>query len=339
MSVYPNFRIVYNPDVDTSYEISRRIAYSLTVKRLKSNKPCVMFICGASGEGKSLAAITWEELILTMQGVDIREVFDDINIYTPLEYPTKIRAILNEPRLKDVNVVCIHEAREVIRAKNWQSFLTQAIADINALSRSIKPLCIIIVSQSIRDITSDVRYTINYYMPVKRHGGNPSRLSLYSMWTDDRNMDKIQLRKKRVWGYLKYPDGRQRPFYPLYFELNMPPRDLVQRFNKSDTDAKTHIINKKMNKLLSQLKAEFGEGSLKVDEMVKYYSENMERMLIVGKMFRGTFRLKDNIRKMHELTELEEKEFGSKLENAAKEKGFFGVKNMKIEDIKESDLE
>src|SRR3990172_1749681 len=116
-------------------DVTKRILYSLIVKRIKHKKPCVIFISGDSGEGKSWSGISLQDIILETQGINLAEYFTDVNIFTPLEYPKKLDRLLYNKELKKVNVICLHEAREVIRAKDWRSFLTQSIADVNALSR------------------------------------------------------------------------------------------------------------------------------------------------------------------------------------------------------------
>lgn len=317
-----DFVIKYNPETDTERDIALRIFYSIIVKPLKNKKPRVIFLGGDSGEGKSLTAITIQEMIMECQHRDIMPIFDVMNVCTPLEYPQKIEKILFNKDYKEANMITIHEARDVVRAKLWQSFLTQAIADINAMSRSIKRLCVIIISQFIRDITSDIRYTLNYYMKVQRPLGKKARLYINVLWKDDRDLEKPKLRKRRLSGYLVYPDGHYQRFVPKYLELSMPRDELVKRFDELDTAAKSITIKGKIERLMSEMQAEVGTKNNKIGAMVEWYSQSPDRLADCGKRFKNQWKIKPEMKELHNLTEQEVRTFETSLNKRIKEKGF-----------------
>lgn len=317
-----DFVIRYDPEKDTSDMVAKKIIYSILVNRLKQNKPAVCFLSGDSGEGKSLTAVTLADIILEMQGVEIRDFFEDINVCTPIQYPEKLDKILYDKLLKKVNVLIMHEAREVVKAKLWHSFQSQAIADVNAMSRAVKRLCTIIISQFIRDITTDVRYTITFYMKVRRPRKQRARLYIYVMWKDDRDLEKPKLRKRKLSGYLQYPSGRRVRFVPEFIELPMPAKDLVERFDKMDFESKTVIIRKKLNRLLNDMRSEIGEENKKVDTMVGYYTQDQERLSQIGKRLKRKWKIRPEFKAMHELTDQELKLFESKLNDAVSAKGW-----------------
>jgi len=318
---YCDFVVKYDPDKDTKEQLTKRILYSVIIKRLKAKKPAVIFIGGDSGEGKSFSALRLLELLFEVQGLDFKEYMEDVNIYTPLEYPTKLDSLLNDKRLKKINILAIHEARELVKAKNWQSFLTQAIADVNAMSRSIKRLCTIIISQFIRDITLDIRYTLNYYMIVRRPKGRPARLYINVLWKDDRDLEKPKLKKRKLSGYLIAPNGRYKRYVPQYLELKRPDKDVVIAFEAADKAAKQEIIRNKLNKLIEEMKKDLDTDNNKLDLMVDFYCRNTNNLQMISKKYKGGIRVNSNFKNMHDITEEDARRFEKLLNERLKEKG------------------
>lgn len=322
--VFTDFIIKYDPNKDTIEDVTFRIIYVLFNKRLKYKKPAIAFVGGDSGEGKSVSGgLGILNMILKGEGLDLKDYVNDVNVYTPLQYPQKLEKLLYDKRLKKVNAICMHEAREIIRAKMWQRFLTQATGDINAMSRSVKRLCIIIISQFIRDIATDIRYTLNYYITVSRPmGGNRrARLKINKVWKDDRDLEKPKLRKRRISGYLEYPSGKRIRYTPQYLEMKMPPKEVVEIFDKHDFDAKSDIIKQKIDRLIKDMTAEVGVTvkNDKIPTMVDYYINNIETLDLIGKRYRGKFRLKPETVKMHDLTRNEVEMFNEEINKKLKQ--------------------
>lgn len=278
---------------------------------------------GDSGEGKSLSCLMLQLILLRVQGIDLKQYMDAINVYTPVQYPQKLHALLHDKELKKINIICVHEAREIVKAKLWQSFLTQAIADINAMSRSIKRLCIMIVSQFIRDITTDVRYTINFYMKVhRRHSrGSKARVQIYTMWKDDRDLEKPHLRKRRLMGYVVDPKGRYKRFIPKYLELDLPPQDICDHFDKQDTEAKINIINRKIDKLIKEMQSDMYEENKKIDMIIDWYMNHTEQIEIIGKRVKNKWKIRKEAKEVHQLSDFDMKELEEKLNKKMKESG------------------
>jgi len=316
-----DFVVFFNSKTDSTEDISKRILYSLIVRRLKNKKPTVCFFCGGSGEGKSISSIKFQEIVLETQGLDINEYFDDINIVTPLQYATKIDKILHDKKLKKVNVITMHEAREIINSKDWRSFLSRAVADVNSMSRAVKPMAIFIVSQSIRDITLEMRYTLNFYIKLSRPRGRPARAYISKMWQDERSLEAIKLRKRRIRGFLVDETGRYISYCPKFLELSLPPKDLVKRFVKLDKESKSVIIRHKLSELISKIKADIGDVGGKVDSMVEWYLKHSENLGIIGRQIRGKFRLHKGFKESHDLTPQEAKSFVTKLNNELTKRG------------------
>lgn len=316
-----DFVIPYDPDKDSLKDITERIFYNLFIKRIKGHKPVICFLGADSGEGKSLTYLAVSEILLRLQGQDIRKCLHDINVYTPLEYPKKLDRLLFDKELNKINIIGIHEARDAINAKDYQSFLARSIADINAQSRSVKRLMIFVISQFIRDITTDVRYTITYYCKIYRPLGKKARLMIYKMWKDDRDLEKPRLKKYKISGFLVYPNGKYRRFTPDYFEITKPDKDIVQAFEQKDYEAKANIIKKKIEKLIRDIEKKNDIQSDKVKTMVDWYITHQDSLTLIGRRGKRGFKLKPDFKKMHDLSTQEQKDFKEQLDSALKERG------------------
>jgi len=333
--VVPDFFIKYDPKIHDSDYIARRILFTIITKRLKAHKPAVMFISGDSGEGKSLAALKVQEVLCEILGLNLIDVLEDINVFTPLEYPKKLDILLHpktkgfekerEKMLKIANILCVHEARTLITAKMWHNFVNQAIGDVNAMSRKIKPMCFMIISQFIRDISTDIRYTLNYYCKVTRPLQGKSKLYINVMWKDDRDLEKPKLRRRTLKGYLVYPSGKHRLFTPKYIELKKPSKDVEDLFDKLDFDSKGKIIHQKMEKMIKEMETQVGSDNKKVPAMVDWYIKNHEQLLLIGKYGKRGFKPKKEIKDMHDLTSDEFKDFTTLLNNKMKENNIMGM--------------
>lgn len=316
---YCDFVVKYHPWKDEIQDITERVLYSLIVRRIKNKKPCVCFLGGDSGEGKSWTSLRLQEVLAKVQGYDMEDYMETMNVYTPLEYAEKLDRILYDKNHKEANIFTIHEARELVRAKKWHSFLSQTVSDVNAMSRQVKRLILIIISQFIRDITRDVRYTINFYMKVRRpRDYKPAQLKIYKMWKDDRDLEKPKLRKRKVKGYLKImnKDGsvkNWKKYAPNYFEINKPSKEVRTKFENRDFAAKSQIIRKKLDKLVKEMEDEITDGDSKIETMVKFYTNNPRMLNNIGKRKRRKWKIKDEVREMHGLTRSEKKQFEQRL--------------------------
>lgn len=318
-----DFIVRYNPSIDTEKTLSKKILFNIIVKnRLRCKKPAVVFMSGDSGEGKSYGSLRFEEVLLEGQGLQLKDYLHDINVYTPLDYPIKKKALLNEKRLRKINILTTHDARGIVKAKLWFNFLNQAISDINALSRAVKPLCIIIISQFIRDISVDIRYTLNFYCKCSRVGHMPTKVEFYIIYKDDRDLEKPKLKKRKLSGFIVYPNGKYRRFTPKFLRLDLPPKEICEEFDKHDTQEKAKIIDRKINELIGQIQKDIGVyDDIKIKKMIEYYTENDERLSIVCKIVRNKFRINKDAMEMHNLNKEEVKEFGVLLKEELIKKG------------------
>ena len=308
-----DFYIKYDPEKDTQEEIGRRIFKSIILNVMRYKKPRVVGIFGDSGEGKSYAALRIMEIILEEQGLEPIKYLKDINVFTPTEYPEKIKRLLDVEELKKVNMLIVHEARNIVKAKLWHKFVTQAIADVNAMSRAIKRICFIIVSQFIRDITTDVRYTLNLYITADRPLGQQTRLRIYTLWKDDRDLEKPRLRKRRLQGWLVQPNGRRTLFRPKYIIIRKPSLEVYHLFDKLDFESKQAIIKNKLEQVVEEIKMEFVTENIRIEAMVNYYANNPEQLKTIGRRLKNKWVTNTDFCVLHNLLPQERKIFEEKL--------------------------
>jgi len=325
--MYNDFIVRYDPKKESINDLSKKILINAFVtRRLKENKPVKIGIFGKSGEGKSISTLKLEQILLP-EGVSLIDVMDTINVYVPIEYPQKIDKILGlnkggfkETNLKNINIIAVHEARELVKSKDWQSFISTTISDVNELSRQIKPLVFLIVSQNIKDITLDVRSTLDFYIKTYRPFKKKARLYVNVMWSDDRDMEKVKLRKRRMTGCIIYPNGMHRRYSPKYIEVSKPSKDVISKFDSQDFEAKSRILKNKLNKLLSEMKESMNIESDKVINIANFYLEKTEVLNTVGKIKNKKWKLNKEIQKIHELSDKEYKELEYKIQSSLAEK-------------------
>lgn len=316
-----DFNIRYNPDVDNEHTVSSKIILALTLQQLKAHIPIIMSITGKSSSGKSSTAINLQRKIFEAQGLSQEQFFNVSNIFTPLEYSRKMHSVLYDKENKGVNCIIIHEARDVIRAKDWHSLLSQVVADVNALSRAIKPLCVIIVSQNVKDITSEVRRTISLYGETKRRATGNVRFYMYKTYQRLIDIETIKTGRRKIIGNIIFPDGTKRKLRPKCFLMNMPPKQIMDMFVELDLAAKKKILDRKLNELSAEMERQYGEEVSKLKTLVDFYTSDPDRFEHIGRMNAGFFVVSKDFAKLHDLSRDEKKEFIMLVEKKMREKG------------------
>lgn len=317
--LHHDFHVKWDPSTESKDILTKRIIYSIFLNnRVFANKPCILGLFGGSGEGKSMTAVALYCFICSVLEIDLMKNFDVSNIITPMQYAKKIDKLLYDKEYKKNHIAIIHEAREVIRAKLWHSFLNQCIGDVNAMSRTIKPLMLVLVSQFVADIDKSVRSTITFYLTVTRVKYQRAKLKIEKIYFDDRDIEQPRLKKRRVHGYVILPNGRYRSFYLPSIEIDMPPKEIALQFNKMDYEGKTIIVRRKLEKLVKQIDQETGQDNKKVETMVLWYMRNLDKLNGIGHKTKKGFMINSDIQEMHDLTDTEKVEFQKKLNEELK---------------------
>jgi len=334
-----DFCIRYNPFIgEGQKEVTERLLNTLIVKRLKSNKPVVWFIGGDSGEGKSSTALTLQNALCNSMGVNLMDVLEHMNVLSPVEYADKLKNIIysKDPVVKKLRCFCIHEARTLVNSRDWNSELSRLISNVNAMSRAIKPLCMIIISQFIRDITTDVRYTLTYYSTITRPMGKGyGNLRIYRMYKDDRDLEKPKLKKRFLQGYLlraKHENADpmiesdwERSWTVLKsIKLFRPPSEIYGKFIELDKQGKTDVIVKELDRMNENLKVQAGVEDNRVNKIAEHYTKNVNQLSTIGRRIKDKWVLNKNIKEMHGLSKGEVKFLQEKVNEIVKEKDWGG---------------
>lgn len=323
MSRRKDFVVFFDSKKDSKEELTRRILYSVFVRRIKANKPLVAAVIAKSGEGKSWGINRLFEVLMEVQGVSKDSVLDFFKVATisnPLQYSEKMDILFNDKNYKKLNVAIVHEAKMLINSANWQSFSNMAIADVNSMSRSLKPIMFFYLSQFIKDIDPKVRPTITHYITFERPLRGKSKMKIEIVWNDERDIEKPKLRKRQLSGYIVDEKGNYTRFSPSYFEMNKPSDDITDLFEKIDFEGKSMIIKKRLSKIIDSIKAELGDTSDRVETLVEYYSTNIELIHTIAKRFRGNWRIKKETRDLHDLNREESRIFERRMNEVLKEK-------------------
>lgn len=327
MGKFLDFIIDYDEDPK---KMGMQILQNITINRLEAHKPCIIFLSGDSGEGKSYAGLKILDAVNQYYSIDTLETLDDSVIYIPTQYLTKLDSCLfwkdrNRPDLKNLRVLMIDEAREVVKARLWQSFLNQAIADCNAMSRSVKEVVFIVISQFIKDIDSAVRATLTFYAECQRPLSGPTQLKLERVWKNTYDLERPRLCKRPIVGYIDY--GDRRSLFRPQFEVHKPPKEIYKKYDQNTFEAKSKILRKKIEVTLKRLQKEIGHEFDKVQELVKHYIEHPEQLNVIRDPKYKKFRLRKTFRDMHDITNIEVVEFEKILLEKMAEKKMINVES------------
>lgn len=323
MGRYSDFTIVGAEKLE-SKQLTRAIFEHIFVRRIKANKPCVIVLTGQSGEGKSWDALKIGEIVADICGFNFTEHLSDIVVYTPLEYPAKMKRLLEDPALKKVNLCILDEARNVVSARTWQSFANQAIADIQATSRAVKPIITILITQSMGDIDLKMRKAVQFYGVCTRPIGHEARMRLYALWTDDRDLGNITLRKRRVKGHI-IMNGRYVMFRPKEFLFTIPTKETTDKYEEESFNAKKILIRYKLDQLFEEMKKDYKGIFSRVNAAVEFYTKNPKHLEEITKRIRGKIKLLPQVKEMLGFSESELTEFETKIKESFKKMAMSGI--------------
>lgn len=320
MGKYIDFVIDYNDD---PHIMARQIIQNITVNRLKAKKPCIIFISGDSGEGKSSLGLQILCAVNDAYGVDTYKTLHDSIVYIPVQYLTKFDNTLHwkqnkRPDLKDAHVLIVDEAREVINAKDWHTFVNRAVASCTNMSRRIKPMVYIIISQFITDIDSDMRHTLSFYAECQRPLTGRTRVTIERVWKNTYDLQRPRLCKRPLVGWLK-DDGNRAKFYPR-FEATMPDRKIFNKYDEESYIAKSKILRMRIEETLKKMEKQVNIFD-KVESLVDYYMKNPDMLTTIIDPRYKKFRLRKQFRDMHDITQTEKIEFEKRLQVKLQEKG------------------
>lgn len=296
--------------------ISQELLRSLTINRIKADKPSVILLTGESGEGKSATALRLATDILALQGIEVREYLNDIIVYNPFEFAEKIDSILHDERLKKINVIILDEARGIVKAVAWNSFVNQAIADINAVSRGVKPLVIIIVSQDVGDIDRPTRKTIKYEFICSRplHGKVRIHPVVFYKYRLRGSVEKIELRYRNLKILVKSRLQSQ-SISPPVLVVDRVPDDIWAKYKESEVERKTKLIRNRTQKMVEKLKKEWSGEDSRVDKVYAALKEDTQKLSELTIVKRGYRRLNPDALEFVSWDKRELKELERKLKN------------------------
>jgi len=312
-----DFVIKTTADVD---KIAALIFHRLFLTRVKGNKPCIVLITGQSGEGKSYSGLKVIEQMFEVEGVDVTPYIEDIVVMNPLQYSEKLNALLYDKRLKKIKVMQIDEARAVVGSDKWNSFINQTIAHVNAMSRAIKPLIVIIVTQSIKDVDPATRRTINYEIKCRRRGSNPVEAEVYKYWIDDHNPEHPVLRKRKVYGIIER-NGESIRTQPRFI-LKRASQPILDVYEKLMIEGKQALLDNKLKKLTDEMKKDIETGTFsRVEEITEYLLKNKDMLNDWATFKRNKWKIKPDRANMLNLTRPQVIELEKRLIAGAKGNG------------------
>ena len=227
-------------------DTTNQIFQHLFVRRIKAKKPCVILMTGASGEGKSNTALHLADEQFKIIGLDFKDYVQRSVVGSIVDFGPKTKAMLGDPELKKAFILIIDEAAATVNSKDWANITNRAVNFINNMSRAIKPLLIIIIAQSLKQVDSQLRQTVNFYMPVRRSYNKPAKAKLYKFYINERDLEKPKLQKKLVRGYIVNKGQKE---YIELTDIEFPKvrQDVWDIYKKDMIDSKSKLLESIMS--------------------------------------------------------------------------------------------
>lgn len=320
--------VVHQKDEQTKITTIDRLEYAF-LERNRCKKNTLVVHTGLSSEGKSTASLNIVDKILEKNGYNFLDYMDDIIVYTPFEFPQKFNNILYEERLKNIPFLVVDDARFVISAKKWQSFLNQAISEVLSVSRAKKALTIFFNTQFLKDLDKDIRLLLNFWGECTRPLHQPTKVKYTTFYHDTRDPENIKVRKRKMKGLLVLADGRRIVDMPSNFIFSKLRPELLHLYEKKSFEAKGTLIKKRTEAMLEEMKKELGLSN-RIDALVEFYSkpERAEELTLFFDYKYRKVRVKEEAYNILGLTSEEAQEFQRRVES--KLKSYFEEQRKKL---------
>jgi hypothetical protein len=253
------------------------------------------------------------------EGLDFAQYVRQAVIGGIEDFGPKAKAILNDKELKDCFVIIIDEAAATVNSKDWSSLTNRAVNFINNMSRAIKPLLIIIIAQSLKQVDSQTRQTVNYYMPVTRSYNNPAKAKIYKFYINERDLEKPKLQKKLLRGYIDYENNKE--LIELK-DIEFPRvRDAVWDLYKVDMlDSKNKLLEAEFDKLAKHLlEKNSDQQKQRIEALSKYLWSNKYILSNFAKFTKKKWSLKDDFLIAFSVTDLEKRDIEKLLQSKVRE--------------------
>lgn len=313
----PAFKVEWQGTLEATMS---KIFHNLIVSTIKDDKPCVMLVTGKSGTGKSSIGLTITDGLYREEGMDFAQYVKQTVVMEITEFGTKVKAVLFEKDLKKCFVIIIDEARKTVSKDDWRSIVNRAVSMVNALSREVKPLAIIIITQSLRDIDTNTKDTIDYYVKCKRSLRHPTEATFYEFWVDDHNLDKPKLKKKIVKGVII--DGNKSRKVALYnVEFHRPRPEVWAAYKSISYDSKTKMLEQEFDTLAKSLASKYNVEALnRIEALANTLVSKPEMLRNFGIYKRKHWILNDDFCTTFDVTKDEKKQVEKLLFKDSKQK-------------------
>lgn len=272
------------PEVGSYKDEERALTWAMFdyafLEPIRCGKNCFILLTGGSREGKSATAGTLIEELLRRKGIEFKDYVNDIFIYTPMEYPRKMQALLHDERLKDIPFAVIDDARFTVSAKSWYSIINRSIAEISSISGRQKTIVLIICTQFLSDLDKDMRRFLNYWGACYRPLHEPTEVRFYNFWHDERDPESVKLKKRPFKGVV-VRGKKYVTHIPTKFIFHMPSKEAWHLYDDASFKAKSKLLKSRFDKLMRGIEKEAGLTE-RVDKMVEFYSDPKMREHIMS---------------------------------------------------------
>jgi len=219
----------------------------------------------------------------------------------------------------------------------WYTVVNQAVADVNAMSRTVKPLAFTMVSQDITDIDKELRRTVNFYGWCLRPFSQHTKFYFYQVYKT-RNIENSKIMQKRLHGIVFTPSGTLNVQIDKFI-LDLPSKALQKRFEELDFQAKGEIIMRKLDMLEKLLQAEMPKLS-KIDQLIEVLLRDptMLQFATVRNNKTGSLKIKPQFAALQNFSPADSKEFEKELKKRLTQTGLMAEEKI-VESIETEGVE
>jgi hypothetical protein len=296
-------------------DLGSEILIRICQARLRAGFQVFIFIAGGettgTGHGKSYFVLRWIDKLLAKDGIDFMEFFEDIIVFTPLEYGTKMKAMLNDQRLNRIHVLMIDEVSEVLDVGEWQSYVNKTIRSVNVKARGIKNLVVFFLSPDIHDMEKGSRRMLTFYGECTRPLSGNTRVILERPYKIRRGLEDVFYNTRPIKGIVRGKEKRKNYFLYPKFTIKLPRKELADRYDILQRERKGSMVSADLDELIQHLEKKYGDKFDRVDLIINQFISKPEMQPIFFKWRKSrktgedTLKLQPEFIKAFKLTDTE----------------------------------
>lgn len=257
--------LIFRNYVGQEEQILDEIIDKLWVAKLRAGIPVIVGVVAKSSHGKSAFVIYCQQKIYEKLGLNYKDFVGHNVLIQPKDYAPKVRAVFQEPKLKDVCTIQMDEAKFLLNSDSWQSFKNKATRTITSTCRTIKPMIFFILAQRRKDIDPKTRDTLDYYVEIVRHSKGAPIVEIFEVYEGGK-FSQPEIERRPISVRIENSLGESETIMPK-IHPSMPDKEIWNTYKNIEEPAKYEEI---MN-ILDEMDRDALKLSKQTSESLKKY--------------------------------------------------------------------